>query len=84
MTYGGRADTAQTSGLICIIIPKMNQIMIRLGNSEVLKTLTKTLTFVDAANANTEGSTIAPCERWSGELIIMVSCVWNNGSPLYF
>ena len=49
--------------------------MIRLGNNEVLKTLTKTLTFVDAdananANANTDagGSTIALRERCSGEL----------------
>ena len=52
------------------------KLAIRLGNNEVLKTLTKTLTFVDAnANsapnavvADTEGSTIAPCERCSGEL----------------
>ena len=36
--------------------------MIRLGNNEVLKTLTKTLTFVDAdanADADAGGSTIA-------------------------
>ena len=54
--------------------------MIRLGNNEVLKTLTKTLTFVDAdanananandnANADAGGSTIALPERCSGELI---------------
>ena len=47
--------------------------MIRLGNNEALKTLTKTLTFVDAdananADADAEGSTIALCERCSGEL----------------
>ena len=47
--------------------------VIRLGNNEVLKTLTKTLTFVDAdadadANANAGGSTIALPERCSGEL----------------
>ena len=43
--------------------------MIRLGNNEVLKTLTKTLTFVDAnTNANAGGSTIALPERRSGEL----------------
>ena len=45
--------------------------MVRLGNNEVLKTLTKTLTFVDAdvnANADASGSTIALCERCSGEL----------------
>ena len=55
--------------------------VIRLGNNEVLKTLTKTLTFVDTdANANTKvnanananadawGSTIALPERCSGEL----------------
>ena len=45
--------------------------MIRLGNNEVLKTLTKTLTFVDAdinADANSEGSTIALREPGSGEL----------------
>ena len=45
--------------------------MIRLGNNEVLKTLTKTLTFVDAdtnADANSEGSTIALREPCSGEL----------------
>ena len=47
--------------------------MIRLGNNEVLKTLTKALTFVDAdadANADAGGSTIhvALPERCSGEL----------------
>ena len=47
--------------------------MVRLGNSEVLKTLTKTLTFVDAdananANADAGDSTIALRERCSGEL----------------
>ena len=42
--------------------------MIRLGNNEVLKTLTKTLTFVDA---NTEGSTIALRECCSGELKVV-------------
>ena len=44
--------------------------MIRLGNN-VLKTLTKTLTFVDAdanAIADAGGSTIALPERCSGEL----------------
>ena len=41
--------------------------MLRLGNNEVLKTLTKTLTFVDA-NADAEGSTIALRERCLGEL----------------
>ena len=51
------------------------KLVIRLGNNEVLKTLTKTLTFVDAganANANVNadagGSTIALPERCSGEL----------------
>ena len=47
--------------------------VVRLGQNEVLKTLTKTLTFVDAdanaaANAAAEGSTIALRERCSGEL----------------
>ena len=43
--------------------------MVRLGNNEVVKTLTKTLTFVDAnAAADAEGSTIALHERCSGEL----------------
>ena len=45
--------------------------MIRLGNNKVLKTLTKTLIFVDAdsnANADAGGSTIALPERCSGEL----------------
>ena len=45
--------------------------MIRLGNNEVLKTLTKTLTFVDAdanADADAGGSTIALPERCLGEL----------------
>ena len=43
--------------------------MIRLGNNEVLKTLTKTLIFVAAnANEDAEGSTIALCELCSGEL----------------
>ena len=41
--------------------------VIRLGNNEVLKTLTKTLTFVDA-DANANDSTIALPERCSGEL----------------
>ena len=36
------------------------KLVIRLGNNEVLKSLTKTLTFVDAdSNANAEGNTIA-------------------------
>ena len=39
--------------------------MVRLGNNEVLKTLTKTLTFVDT---DAVGSTIALHERCSGEL----------------
>ena len=50
--------------------------MIRLGNTEVLKTLTKTLTFVEAdanANADAGGSTIALRERCSGELKISLS-----------
>ena len=39
------------------------------GNNEVLKTLTQTLTFVDAnANADAGGRTIALPERCSGEL----------------
>ena len=42
--------------------------MIRLGNNEVLKTLPKTLTFVDADAANAGGSTIALRECCSGEL----------------
>ena len=41
--------------------------LIKLGNNKALKTLKKTLTFVDA-DANTEGSTIALCERCSGKL----------------
>ena len=44
--------------------------MIRLGNNEVLKTLTKTLTFVDAdadADVDAEGSTMALRERCSGK-----------------
>ena len=49
--------------------------VIRLGNNEVLKTLTKTLTFVDA-NADTGGSTIALPERCSGELKILWLCLW--------
>ena len=53
----------------------MNQIGDKLGNNEVLKTLTKTLTFVDAdtnANADTDtgGSTIALRERCSGEFCL--------------
>ena len=46
--------------------------MIRLGNNEVLKTLTKILTFVDAdakANPAAKGSTKALCESCLGELI---------------
>ena len=43
--------------------------MIRLGNNEVLKTLTKTLTFVDADTAADAGvNTIALREGCSGEL----------------
>ena len=58
--------------------------MIRLGNNEVLKTLMKTLTFVDAdadANANAsaaaEGSTIALRNCCSGELIIKKMIMWS-------
>ena len=54
--------------------------MVRLGNNAVLKTLTKTLKFVDAdantnanANVDTVGSTIALCERCSGELKVATS-----------
>ena len=57
--------TAQNFGPICIIKPKMNKSAIRLGNNEVLKTLTKTLKFVDA-DANS--STIALCKCYSGKL----------------
>ena len=39
------------------------KLVVRLGKNKVLKTLTKTLTFVDA-----DGSTIALHERCSGEL----------------
>ena len=43
--------------------------VVRLRNNEVLKTLKKTLTFVDAnAAADAEGSTISLHERCSGEL----------------
>ena len=50
--------------------------MVRLGNKEVLKTLTKTLQFVVAdANADAEGSTIALRERCSGELKMIFSHV---------
>ena len=45
--------------------------MIRLGNNEVLKTVMKTLTFVDAsadAAADFGGSTVTLRERCSGEL----------------
>ena len=48
--------------------------MIRLGNNEILKTLMKTLTFVDA-EANAKGSTIALRERYPGELK-NVNIVW--------
>ena len=46
--------------------------MVRVGNNEVLKTLMKTLTFVNAdanINAAAKGSIIALCECCSGELI---------------
>ena len=46
----------------------MNQSVITLGNNEVLKTLMKTLTFVDAYS-NAEGSTVALLERCSGDII---------------
>ena len=49
----------------------MKQIGDKLGNNEVLKTLTKTLTFVDAdanADAAAGGSTKAFRKRCSGEL----------------
>ena len=47
--------------------------VLRLGNNEVLKTLTKT--FVDAdANAD-EGSTIALYEHCSGELTMMLAAL---------
>ena len=46
---------------------RWNKSVIRLGNKEVLKTLRKTLTFVDAdANANAGGSTIALREHCLG------------------
>ena len=72
MTWSGGDGTAQNFGPIYIIIPKMNQIGDKVRKNEVLKTLTKTLTFVDtdadaatntATNANAEGSTIALRER---------------------
>ena len=50
----------------------MTQIDDKLGDNEVLKTLTKASSFVDA-NAAAEGSTIALHERCSGELICQVS-----------
>ena len=53
--------------------------VIRLGNNEVLKTLAKTFTFVDA-NADSEGSTIALRERCSGELK-MVGKLGRVGLP---
>ena len=53
--------------------------MIRLGNNEVLKTLTKTLTFVDAnANAYAGGSTIALPERCSGKLKMAAPCNYSK------
>ena len=56
--------------------------VLRLGNNEVLKTLTKTLTFVDAdadvnADADAKGSTVALRERCSGELNITESADLN-------
>ena len=65
MTLSGGDGTAQNFGSICIIIQKQIKLVIRLGNNEVLKTLTKTLTFVDA---DAGGSTTALPERCSGEL----------------
>ena len=57
--------------------------MIRLGNNEVLKTLRKNLTFVDA-DANAEGSAIALRERCLGELIcasqITVMTIWTKSA----
>ena len=60
--------------------------MARLGNNEVLKTLTKTLTFVDTeANANVNadagGSTIALRERCSGKLKNDTSVVLKSLKP---
>ena len=55
--------------------------MVRLGNNEVLKTFTKTLTFVDA-NADAGGSTIALRERCSGELKIDIQPL-TLMSPFY-
>ena len=50
--------------------------MLRLGNNEVLKTLTKTSTFVDTdTNANAEGSTVVLLEHCSSELIKMFAAV---------
>ena len=46
---------------------RWSKLVVRLGNNEVLKSLTKTLTFVNA-DANARGSTIALRERCSGEL----------------
>ena len=66
---------------------RWSQSVIRLGNNEVLKTLTKTLTFVDAhananANADAGGSTVALCEPCSGEL--KISHDLTEIIPIYF
>ena len=55
--------------------------MVRLGNNEVLKTFTKTLTFVNA-NADPGCSTIALSERCSGELKIDIQPL-TLMSPFY-
>ena len=55
--------------------------MIRLGNNEVLKTLTIALTFVDAT-PDVEGSTIALRENCSGELkkkTLLSGALWLQG-----
>ena len=57
--------------------------VIRLGNNEVLETLRKTLTFVDAdANVNSdyEGSTTDLRERYSGELMIKEHTLHNSAT----
>ena len=55
--------------------------MVRLGNNEVLKTLTKTLTFVDT-DTNAGGSTTALRERCSGELKMTIH-LWSFFNIIY-
>ena len=70
MIKSGGDGTAQNLDQYVQSYQKWTKSAVRLGNNEVLKTLMKTLTFVDsnAAAATAEGSTTALREHCSDKL----------------